>query len=198
MRTAELIGPALDWAVAKCEGKALREPVNAAYADVAKMKVPFYLREVVCTYQNDVCVRAEVKDIKVTRCGIDATVGATSPSISFTGSDGRLARGSVDMFFISTEEAELEALSYLKGGTENFSPSTDWAQGGPIIEREKLDIKSPRPNWQKYTAYIPQWRQGCGVSETFAQYGPTPLIAAMRCYVLSVQGDTIDIPEELL
>jgi hypothetical protein len=27
--------------------------------------------------------------------------------------------------------------------------------------------------------------------------GPTPLIAAMRCYVASKLGDEIDIPEEL-
>ena len=28
--------------------------------------------------------------------------------------------------------------------------------------------------------------------------GPTPLIAAMRCYVASKLGDDVDIPEELL
>jgi hypothetical protein len=28
--------------------------------------------------------------------------------------------------------------------------------------------------------------------------GPTPLIAAMRCYVASKLGDTVEIPEELL
>jgi hypothetical protein len=27
--------------------------------------------------------------------------------------------------------------------------------------------------------------------------GPTPLIAAMRCYVASKLGDEVDIPEEL-
>ncbi len=28
-------------------------------------------------------------------------------------------------------------------------------------------------------------------------HGPTPLIAAMRCYVASKLGDEIEIPEEL-
>ncbi|MNW06473.1 hypothetical protein D3C71_2028910 [compost metagenome] len=28
--------------------------------------------------------------------------------------------------------------------------------------------------------------------------GPTPLIAAMRCYVASRVGDEVDLPEELL
>jgi len=27
--------------------------------------------------------------------------------------------------------------------------------------------------------------------------GPTPLIAAMRCYVASRLGDTVEIPEEI-
>jgi hypothetical protein len=28
-------------------------------------------------------------------------------------------------------------------------------------------------------------------------YGPTPLIAAMRCYVASKLGDEVELPEEL-
>ena len=30
-----------------------------------------------------------------------------------------------------------------------------------------------------------------------ATFGPTPLIAAMRCYVSGKLGDEVDIPEEL-
>jgi hypothetical protein len=30
------------------------------------------------------------------------------------------------------------------------------------------------------------------------QYGPTPLIAAMRCYVASKLGDEVEVPDELL
>ena len=29
------------------------------------------------------------------------------------------------------------------------------------------------------------------------QFGPTPLIAAMRCYVASKLGDEVEVPEEL-
>jgi hypothetical protein len=60
--------------------------------------------------------------------------------------------------------------------------ATDWAQGGPIIEREGLTLDQ----WDDY----PRWRSG-------NSYGPTPLIAAMRCYVASKLGYEIDIPEEL-
>jgi len=73
-----------------------------------------------------------------------------------------------------------------------YAPTTNWAQGGPIIEREKIDIfhqdngfsgaiematrKNPHP-----TPY----------------YGETDLVAAMRTYVASKLGEEVDVPEEL-
>jgi len=72
-----------------------------------------------------------------------------------------------------------------------FEPSTEWAQGGPIIEREKIAaVYRAGEYWLAYTHENYQGRQADA-------YGPTPLIAAMRCYVASKLGDTIDIPEEL-
>ena len=70
-----------------------------------------------------------------------------------------------------------------------FAPSTDWSQGGPIIERECIDVMFEGPEWYAYM----RWASG----RTIQYDGPTPLIAAMRCYVASKLGDTIDIPEEL-
>jgi hypothetical protein len=63
--------------------------------------------------------------------------------------------------------------------------STEWAQGGPIIEREGLTVTHQQAQWMAQTD-----------DDLFA-CGPTPLIAAMRCYVASKLGDNIDIPEEL-
>ena len=105
MKTSELTGAALDWAVAKCEGK-------------------------------DAIVRAPYK--------------------------------------------------YL------FEPSTDWSRAGPIIERERIGFK--------YTGKALEfvaWVNG-ELSTKHDQYGPTPLIAAMRCYVASKLGDDVEIPEELM
>jgi hypothetical protein len=65
-----------------------------------------------------------------------------------------------------------------------YLPSTDWEQGGPIIEREKIATA-----W-----HITRWVAWRGVIE---HPGPTPLIAAMRCYVAAKLGDDIEIPEEL-
>ena len=74
----------------------------------------------------------------------------------------------------------------------HFWPSTDWAHGGPIIERERIAIN----------AYLradleTQWRAVSFTSGTVPTYSPTPLIAAMRCYVALKLGDDVEIPKEL-
>jgi hypothetical protein len=77
-----------------------------------------------------------------------------------------------------------------------YTPASSWAHAGPIIEREEISISrefaSSRVEWAAWTpAPIRDDAEAFG-------YGPTPLIAAMRCYVASVLGDTIDIPAELI
>lgn len=68
-----------------------------------------------------------------------------------------------------------------------YEPSTNWAQGGPIIERERIDV---------YGFEGDSW----GAEDNFRrrQYGPTPLIAAMRCFVASRLGAEVDVTSELL
>ena len=75
-----------------------------------------------------------------------------------------------------------------RGETVLLCYSTDWAQGGPIIEREKLDVFCSGSVWDASTG-----DRHPNVIKT----GTTPLIAAMRCYVASTLGDTIEIPKEL-
>jgi hypothetical protein len=116
MITKELIGAALDWAVAKCEGY----------------------------FDSDM---ASVRD------------------------------GVVDVFYF-----------------ESWSPSTDWAQSGAIIERERISI-SPRDGYWE-ALYHDNLFLDEG-SEYF-QLGETPLVAAMRCYVASKLGDEVQLPEELI
>jgi hypothetical protein len=112
MKTNELIGAALDWAVAKCEGE-------------------------------------EVRLIK----------------------------------------GQLETL-----WTDNgYKPSTNWAQGGPIIEREGINLDNYAKN-PKWSAWTPAPDRESGEAQS---YGPTPLIAAMRCYVANKLGDEVEIPKEL-
>ena len=128
MKTAELTGLALDWAVAQCEG----------YTGLHKI---------------------------AGRRPHEPQLGIWPP---------RKEYGVMD----------LSELSY----------STDWAQGGPIIEREWLEAV-PWPNESDDNI---RWRATQhDTPVTTSQTGPTPLIAAMRCYVASKLGDEVEIPDEL-
>jgi hypothetical protein len=120
-KTSDLIGPALDWAVAKCEGWVWKTGLTSWYGNKPWLE-------------------------RYTEKG--------------------------------TSRRQLWELT----------SSTDWWVGGPIIEREGLGFY--QGNATKW------WAQTKGAGE-YSQEGPTPLIAAMRCYVASKLGDEIDIPEEL-
>jgi len=77
----------------------------------------------------------------------------------------------------------------------DFKPSTDWAQGGPIIEREKINVRFITPN----ASTPPCWAYISMESDDFnvEEWGDTPLVAAMRCYVASKLGDEVEIPKEM-
>ena len=66
----------------------------------------------------------------------------------------------------------------------DFTPSTDWAQGGAIIERERITVAWNMTRWVAWTGVI-------------EHKGETPLIAAMRCYVSGELGSEVDVPEEM-
>ena len=70
----------------------------------------------------------------------------------------------------------------------NYKPSTNWAQGGEIIEREGINLRAlSGALWEAET-----WSAGGG---QYLLDGATPLVAAMRCYVASKLGDEVQIPE---
>ena len=118
MKTSELTGAALDWAVAKCEGY-----------EIVRM------------------------------------------------------RGNEITFLDRTDDGALNE--------RQIGYSTDWAQGGPIIEREGISVDRIGGAW---TADI---ADSVGGYIEHTESGTTPLIAAMRCYVVSKLGDEVEIPEEL-
>jgi len=140
MKTIELTGAALDWAVAKCEGHDTR---------------------------NNACVwflEAESDDPLQFICLAD---------------DEGHAREQCENAY---PDCTIDRVEHI----DKFTPSTDWAQGGPIIEGEKIDVLYEHDlRW----VAVPQ--------KGIESYGPTPLIAAMRCYVASKLGDEIEIPTEL-
>ena len=63
--------------------------------------------------------------------------------------------------------------------------STDWAQGGSIIEREGIALGQTADGWEATcdgAVYV---------------YGKTPLIAAMRCYAINNLGKEVEVPNGL-
>lgn len=80
--------------------------------------------------------------------------------------------------------------------------SSDWAQGGPIIEREKIAILPDDGHrfsqWRAFCWHPSQHDLTFEDATSHMEAGPTPLIAAMRCFVASKLGDEVDVPKELL
>lgn len=126
MKTSELTGHALDWAVAKCEG------------------ATDFWYDTIATYW-----------------------------VTLDGKDRALR----------------------SGWAQSYLPSIEWAQGGPIVEREKLCVgykhQADRPINNPATTCWARTTAG-----GYLSHGPTPLIAAMRCYVASKLGDNVEIPEK--
>jgi hypothetical protein len=94
---------------------------------------------------------------------------------------------------------------------------TNWSQSGPIIQRENISVirceDDYATNKRGFTtskritvwgAVIGQrgwdwaYDQSIQIYRENVQIGPTPLVAAMRCYVASKLGDVVDVPEELI
>ena len=64
----------------------------------------------------------------------------------------------------------------------NYRPSTNWSQGGPLIERHEVEIEAG------------PWSACCGIK---TMHGDTILEAACRAIVAAKLGDEVDVPEEL-
>jgi len=153
MKTSELIGPALDWAVAKCEGLNPRffTEHEAYEADVLHQTLKFGDYIIVLRPNNHLTPLAKYRGYNDGVCWKD-----------------------------------------------NYYPSTDWSQGGPIIEREKISVID-----KAFLAGTIHGKDGTWMAyshdSTLAQsvFGFTPLVAAMRRYVDSKLGDEVEIPDEL-
>ena len=101
--------------------------------------------------------------------------------------------GATDFWFdtVATHWVKLDGKdrALRSGWAQSYLPSTDWSLGGPIIEREGISL-------DQYHDF-PNWAASCPPESGFNWFGPTILIAAMRCYVASKMGDDIEIPTEL-
>jgi len=152
MKTGDLTGPQLDWAVAKCEGVDTRNNACVWF-------LPF---------------EAESDDLLQFLCMADDEVHAKEQCED------------------AYPDCTIDSVEHLV----TFKPSSRWSQGGPIIEREHIStwFEEECP-WYSVPAG-PAW--GAGRENWYRYGGPTPLIAAMRCYVASKLGPEIEIPQELI
>ncbi len=104
-----------------------------------------------------------------------------------------------DMLPIDDDQPYGESFWVLEGNTD-YMYSTRWNAGGPIIDRMKLNRLTTN-TWGGYTASVKVTLINTDDDEYMVWThgsGPTPLIAAMRCYVASKLGDEVDVPEELV
>jgi hypothetical protein len=94
----------------------------------------------------------------------------------------------VECLYWAGEERKKQTFAEWKENGIGYSPSTNWYQGGPILDREIYSFSSDDNSTTKYA-----WHKD---NKTRSR-GDTFLIAAMRCYVASKMGDEVEISEEL-
>lgn len=93
----------------------------------------------------------------------------------------------------------------LHGEIGNYAPSTNWAQGGPIIDQENITVcpvfavGNPEADAYRKVGWVAHAapKTPLTVQRRTAAPVTTPLVAAMRCFVASKLGDEVEIPEEL-
>ncbi|CAB4158509.1 Bacteriophage P22, NinX [uncultured Caudovirales phage] len=167
IRTSDLIGPAIEWAVAVAEGH------HVVVLTVAEQEVRWF-------------GGVEPEKLERERAAFDAYIRDTlKPEIRLLSDDGH-----------KRHPTHSEAAMLYAQGIPKFMCSTSWAQGGPIIEREGIAIH-PSPTWTARYGLTTLAHHG-GHRGHFQSIGPTPLVAAMRCYVRAKLGDEVDVPDELL
>lgn len=78
-------------------------------------------------------------------------------------------------------------------GCGPYLPSHAWFEGGPLIEKYKLDIGAPMEgeNFTTWSAYT-EWGSPMG------SMGGTPLVAACRAIVTAKLGEAVQVPKELM
>jgi hypothetical protein len=74
----------------------------------------------------------------------------------------------------------------VKNGEYVYRWHQSWAQGGPIIVRERIELEHDGQAW---------WAR-IKADEDYTSH--KPLTAAMRCHVAFNLGDEVEIPDELI
>jgi hypothetical protein len=95
----------------------------------------------------------------------------------------------VDLSLVLDYDPDAHPCQTIDGERKRWHPSTDWSQGGPIMEREQIAVEY-QSGWHAKMEY---GASPDGVQHARA-FGTTILLAAMRCYVASKFGETVELP----
>ncbi len=97
-------------------------------------------------------------------------------------------------FTLGETEYTLDGKTYQRGMCSiERKYTTDWSEGGPILEKERIDLLG----FAKKGVWVASIPRPDMVGWRFLAEGPTPLIAAMRCFVASKLGDEVEVQEGL-
>jgi len=80
---------------------------------------------------------------------------------------------------------------------DDWTPSTDWAQGGPLIDLYGLGVVKFYPPVDGPVLPGCEWA-ALWIDDSDRRDGPTALIAACRCIVAANIGSVVNVPDELL
>lgn len=90
-------------------------------------------------------------------------------------------------------ETHQTILENIIAGGDFFRPSTDWNQGGPLIEKFRIELRaSGEQRWYADKVFP----HGSG-QEDWCGFGYTALSAVCRAIVTAKLGDEIELPAEL-
>lgn len=78
------------------------------------------------------------------------------------------------------------------------SYSTSWSIGGPIIEREEINLEIHEGGHTRASFYNMRLTFDGRAKHYHHEHGSTPLVAAMRCFVAAKFGDEVEVPDELV
>lgn len=81
-----------------------------------------------------------------------------------------------------------------------WSPSTDWSQGGPLIEKYQVALVPEAHDGKEGTESSERWYADVyykGGEQYTTEHCDTALIAACQAIVATEFGDTVQVPKEL-
>lgn len=91
---------------------------------------------------------------------------------------------------------------FREGWMRNWNPSTDWSQGGPLIEEFGIKLECMRDGRSWFAGWncaSEGWNSRYEMLDGEQKNGESsPLIAACRAIVSAKLGDFVSIPDELV